>query len=460
MTEHPGDGSTHRSVDDPRSPDTGPGDGTASERAERAGAARQERTEDEQRAADGWGRQPMASYEAGDSGGWGGPVHQALTGPLPRLRYEASESEKGAARGGGGVTAAADRETVRSRERSAPEAGVAPGAVPGASTQTGDWGDVDHTGPTGIGTIRDDTDHLDHGGPTGTTTLGDDTGQSHGTAVATLGGDSGDSGDSGDTGDTGAAGYPGVERDADIAAPQPRTGVTGSSRGPTGPARGAAPDLPTGAGRVAFDLHPAHDEPPAFEPAGEAEEIHRTGIAHPDAPQRSEPAVRADDPEPTRPAGVERHEPGSRGDGSVGNAGSGSGARVTSGMHAVTPVAAAVAPPAPGDEEPTTAVHPPVAGRPRRGFARRVTLSLAPIAFWLVVTWLALDYVRGIYALSTMAAQGVPTDLGGLLVELVAGLFRVVALACLARVLLEACAHLAELAASRRPQADGSSEKP
>lgn len=33
----------------------------------------------------GWARQPQANYDAGDSGGWGGPGHRDSTGPVPRL---------------------------------------------------------------------------------------------------------------------------------------------------------------------------------------------------------------------------------------------------------------------------------------------------------------------------------------------------------------------------------------
>ncbi len=36
----------------------------------------------------GWERQPQTSYEAGDSGGWGGPNPGPVTGPIPRIRRE------------------------------------------------------------------------------------------------------------------------------------------------------------------------------------------------------------------------------------------------------------------------------------------------------------------------------------------------------------------------------------
>ncbi|GAB96705.1 hypothetical protein BJY21_002732 [Kineosphaera limosa] len=87
-------------------------------------------------------------------------------------------------------------------------------------------------------------------------------------------------------------------------------------------------------------------------------------------------------------------------------------------------------------------------GRPI-GFRRRVTKALAPIAMWIVIGYLLVDYMRTIYLASSAAALGAPADLGAVVVTVIAGLLKVVALACLARLFLEACVHLAELAARR-----------
>lgn len=84
------------------------------------------------------------------------------------------------------------------------------------------------------------------------------------------------------------------------------------------------------------------------------------------------------------------------------------------------------------------------------GFARRVTASLAPIAFWLIVGYLIVDFVAGVYALGSVAALGPSPDLGLVIVTVVAGLLKVVALAALARLGLEACLNLAELTGRHR----------
>lgn len=234
MSEHFGENSPDRSSADARRQG---GDVCASERAERMSAERVASSGDEQCPADGWGRQPIANYVAGDSGGWGGPVHDAQTGPNPRLRPES---------------------------------------------------------PAG---------------------------------------------------------------------------------------RSAT------AGEMAHSSRAAATEEPSCD-ASDVPEESATGTAQPT----------------TQSA------------------------------------------------RPSSAPHRPtlVVGRAPRSFERRVTLSLAPIAFWLIVAWLLLDYARGIYQLTTPAAQGLPTDPGAVVVSLVVGLVQVVALACLARLGLEACTHLAELADSRR----------
>lgn len=356
MPEHPGEGSADVSADHPRSEGADAGGGTASERAERARTARREPTDEEQRAADGWGRQPMASYEAGDSGGWGGPVHQALTGPQPRLRYESPKADgDGGRQTTGSATAAAQREDGRDQ----PRAGAASPDAPAISASR--------------------------------TTNSADSAASADTRVA-----------------------------IDPADPPARVS-------------GANGEL-------------TNDEPAAFEPPAEADELHQTGIgaarAHPGRSRRE------DDADPDHPRPRETGRP-------TGPAVSDIGAPATSGMHAVTPVAAATASPSVHEDQATASRSPSAGGPSRRSFRRRVTFALAPIAFWLIVTWLALDFVRGTYALSAARAP----DLGPLAVDLVVGSFQVVALACLARLVLEACVHLAELADARRPHVGRESDR-
>ncbi len=78
------------------------------------------------------------------------------------------------------------------------------------------------------------------------------------------------------------------------------------------------------------------------------------------------------------------------------------------------------------------AQNEPHEARSTGGFSRYVAARLAPIAFWLVVAYLLLDFVQ---ALFFVAAGGPPATLVG-------GLVKVVALACLARVVLETCDRL------------------
>lgn len=70
---------------------------------------------------------------------------------------------------------------------------------------------------------------------------------------------------------------------------------------------------------------------------------------------------------------------------------------------------------------------------------------------WIVVAYLVVDYMRTIYLATTAAALGGAThDLGAVVVLVIAGLLKVVALGCLARLALEACVNLAALAGERR----------
>lgn len=55
---------------------------------EEQGTAEQEpdeETGDEQQVHPGWAAQSQADYDAGNSGGWGGPGDH-LTGPIPKIR--------------------------------------------------------------------------------------------------------------------------------------------------------------------------------------------------------------------------------------------------------------------------------------------------------------------------------------------------------------------------------------
>ena len=68
-----------------------------------------------------------------------------------------------------------------------------------------------------------------------------------------------------------------------------------------------------------------------------------------------------------------------------------------------------------------------------KGFSSRVATELAPITFWLVLAYLVLDFVQTLLAFLA----------GGPLIALIGGLVKVVAFACLARVVLETCERVA-----------------
>ncbi|MDO5712392.1 MAG: hypothetical protein Q4P32_11715 [Micrococcales bacterium] len=72
----------------------------------------------------------------------------------------------------------------------------------------------------------------------------------------------------------------------------------------------------------------------------------------------------------------------------------------------------------------------------RAGFSRYLTPRLLPVTFWLVVTYLVLD---GAIPIIWAAAGGTP--LAPLLGPILVALVKIVALGCLARVVLEACDH-------------------
>ena len=272
---------------------------TATERAERGGSpggVRSPRPADDATVAPGWQHQSIESYEAADSGGWGGPGAAALTGPVPRIRRERDERDGGDREPAGGAR----------REPLEPQASEARLSEP--EPEPSDSDDV---------------------------------------AIATF-----------------------------ATPPQ-------------------APQRPHDTGRAgdAADTYAHHGENAHHDPAH-------------DNPAHDDPADAGDDGEEWR-----RYS-----------------------------AAQAAAPPS------TFGAR---SGR-APGFARRVTASLAPITFWLIVGYLVVDFAAGVYALGSVAALGPSSDLGLVIVTVVAGLLKVVALAALARLGLEACLNLAELAGRHR----------
>ncbi|WP_226343815.1 DUF4282 domain-containing protein [Agilicoccus flavus] len=83
-------------------------------------------------------------------------------------------------------------------------------------------------------------------------------------------------------------------------------------------------------------------------------------------------------------------------------------------------------------------------------FRRTATFSIVPFTYVVVLVFLVLDYMRSIYDYSSAAGSIGPGALGGLLILFVVGLFKIVVLASLARLALELCRHVAELAHDRR----------
>lgn len=79
-------------------------------------------------------------------------------------------------------------------------------------------------------------------------------------------------------------------------------------------------------------------------------------------------------------------------------------------------------------------------------FRDRATHAVAPAAYVLIVLYVFLDYVRSIYDYSSSAENFGPGALAGVLILLVVGFFKVVALVCVTRLGLELCLHAAELA--------------
>lgn len=72
----------------PRTP-TGSGDDPATDGAQGVDGARPGSPDGPAAPSRGWDRQPQAAYDAGDSGGWGGPHPNPMTGPIPRIRRDA-----------------------------------------------------------------------------------------------------------------------------------------------------------------------------------------------------------------------------------------------------------------------------------------------------------------------------------------------------------------------------------
>lgn len=83
-------------------------------------------------------------------------------------------------------------------------------------------------------------------------------------------------------------------------------------------------------------------------------------------------------------------------------------------------------------------------------FRRSATSTIAPFTYIVLLVFLLLDYMRSIYDYSSAAGQIGPGALGGLVILFVVGLFKIVVLAALARLALELCQHVAEIARSRR----------
>lgn len=268
--------------------------GGSAEGRSSVGGVRSPRPDDDARVAPGWEQQSMASYEAADSGGWGGPRAAALTGPVPRIRRRDEPGE---------LPEPGERDEYLEPQTSEPE--------------------------------PSDSD-----------------------AVATT-------------------------------------------------TFGAPPQTPDRAGLNNTALH--DNEPHDTGRAGGATHTQARHDDNPHDDNRAAPADESDDGEEWR-----RYS-----------------------------AAQAAAPPS------TFGVR---SGR-APGFARRVTASLAPIAFWLIVGYLIVDFAAGVYALGSVAALGTPPDLGLTIVTVVAGLLKVVALGALARLGLEACLNLAELAGRHRGDA-------
>lgn len=316
--------------------------------------------------APGWSDQPMASYDEAYSGGWGGPVHQAATGPIPRLRGPGdADADRRPADDPGPVDDAAPDHRSRSVGEMLPPEGHREAATRGHGSEP------ESSAASAAGDDQGATVSSTDSVSLSDTVSASDTASSSDTVSASDTVYSTDTASSSDTVySSGHSTYSSGHSTSTVTPPVGDRSLNGGAAGhQQTPSRASSPR-------------------PASAPATGASE----------------------DPASSRLARMPSEEEYS---------------------SASSPAPSRLAPDSAWAERP----------RPE-GFVRFVTPQLAPIVFWLVVAYLVLGYLSDVYTFAFVAGQGLPIGLTGALLVVVVGLFKVVALAALARIGLEACVRI------------------